>query len=187
MGGGDQMLIGLAAVALGVKQHAIGGADVRALMAVAARALANQKIAQFAEIVAPRIGEVFRRRFIEYQRLVVELAVILRALLAHASDDAAPIAVAPRHEGLRLYVSWRISDRKPDVGIDMVIGAARQFSPAAVLDQIARTVKSEVRFGRRPGKIDFRLLNFRRRAAGGVQQAQKSQRNRIGLLASQVL
>ncbi len=186
MHGGDGVLIGQAAVGLGVVEHAISGPDVLALVAIAAGALADEKIAQFAEIVAPRIGEIFRRRLVEHQRLVVELAMVRRALAPEPPNGSGVVAIAPRHEGLRLDVARRVGDRKPHAGIDMIVGAAGHFFPAGILDQIARAVISEIRFCLRPAEIEFRLRNFCRRAAGGAQQIQKSQRQRIGFPARQM-
>src|SRR6185437_15455504 len=96
---GDGVLIRQTAVGLRVGEHAVSGTDVLALVTVAAWALADEKIPQFAEIVAPGIGEIFRRRFVEHQRLIVDLAMIRRALAPEPPDDAAVVAIAPRHEG----------------------------------------------------------------------------------------
>ena len=66
------MLIGLAAVGAVVDQRATAGADILALMTFTSRTLPDEKIAMFAEIIAPRIGVV--RRLVEQQRLAVDLA-----------------------------------------------------------------------------------------------------------------
>src|SRR6185437_108310 len=154
-------------------------------MAVAAGTLADEEVAQLAEIVAPGIGEIFRRRFIEHQRLVVEFAVIGRALLALAPDDARSIAIAPRHEGLRFHVSRRIGDRKAHIGVNMIVGAAGHFSPAGVLDQLAGAVIGEIGFRFGPAEIEFWHFDFRRRAAGDMQLLEKLFGDRVGLLAGQ--
>ena len=59
--GGDIILIGQAAVGFGILQRALRRANVLALMTVAARALADEPIAQFAKVVAPWIAEILRR------------------------------------------------------------------------------------------------------------------------------
>src|SRR5262249_32916043 len=61
----DSVLVGQAAVGLRIAEDAVRRPDIFALMAVAARTLAHEKIPQLAEIVAPRIGEIFRGGLVE--------------------------------------------------------------------------------------------------------------------------
>jgi hypothetical protein len=68
------MLVGLAAISAGVEQFADAGPDVLALMAFAARTLANEKAAMLAEVITPGIRVVARRALVEDQRPAVYLA-----------------------------------------------------------------------------------------------------------------
>src|SRR5262249_34852807 len=150
-----------------ILKNAVARPDVLALVSITAGALSDQEIAQLTEIVAPRIGEVDGGGLVEHKRDVIDLAAVARVLGADPSRLAGAIAVAPRHEGLGLYVGRRVGDRIAEARIDGVVGAARHLLPAGVGDQIAGAVIGEV-FGlfRRPREVELRLLDLARRAAG---------------------
>ena len=128
-------------------------------------------------------SKILRCRFIEYERFVVDLAMILRALAACPVLGSGMVIIAPRHENLRFHVSWRIRDRKSHARIDVIVGAARHFFPARIFDQITRAVIGEVGFSFRPAEVEFRLRDFSWRAAGCAQQIQKPHGKRIGVPA----
>ena len=125
----------------------------------------------FAEIIAPRIGIIFRRGFVEHQRLEIDAAAIRRVLAAARMRRASGlVAIAPIHEGLRIGEGGRLVERKADIGIDRFVGDAVIALEAGIGKQSPDRIISEVGRG---------LFRPRRRGEGGW-------RRRVGIAAREI-
>src|SRR5262249_44630195 len=142
--GDHVVLVGLATV--GALDALCAGAwpDVLTLVAEARRTFADVEIAMLAEIITPGIGVV--DGLVRDQELAVDPAAIERRLAERPERHAASlVAVAPVHEGLRVGKGRRLGERKADLGIDRVIGAARVSPHAGALHEVARAVVGKYR------------------------------------------
>ena len=156
-------------------------------MADAARTLANLRVARLAEIVAPWIGEVLRRGFVEHQRLVVALAAVGRAFAVQPADAAGFVAIAPRVERLRFGESGCPCQRKPDLRVDVIVGAATISFIARVGDQLAgREIGEILRHGLRPCQVQRRrLCRGSGCAAGNLQAFEEAAGDGVGVTTRQ--
>src|SRR4029077_13641179 len=101
MGGDNLMLIGQATIGAVVEKRARARANVLALMALSTWALANEVVAMFTKIIAPRVRVVARCTLVEGQRPPIHITRIRLILFARVANRAAgKVAIAPVIERL---------------------------------------------------------------------------------------